>query len=81
MDVITKMELRMKSKRIVLIAIFMLVASVFVSNGYAISSLSDPTTYIDGIPVAQQYDDFYSYSGGFLSAWGFSEFDKGIYKI
>jgi hypothetical protein len=32
-------------------------------------SLPDPTDTVDGIPVAAQYHDFYSYSSGLLAEW------------
>lgn len=34
-------------------------------------TLPDPTATHDGIPVAEQYNDFFSYSGGLLNEWGY----------
>lgn len=44
------------------------------SNAAAVV-LPDPTDTFDGIPVAIQYDDFFSYSAKLLDTWGFAGFN------
>ena len=56
------------SKQVVVLAGLMLAGSV--ANA-AIIELPDVDETYDGIPVAIQYNDFYSYSGSLLNQWGF----------
>lgn len=45
-------------------------------NASAVTVLPDPGDTFDGIPVAIQYDDFFSYSAKLLTLWGFSGFNE-----
>src|SRR4051812_35504235 len=45
----------------------------FAMSAHAIT-LPDPTTTVDGLPVAIPYDDFLSYSTQLLTQFGFSGF-------
>lgn len=43
-------------------------------NASAVTVLPDPSIPFDGLPVAIQYDDLFSYSGKLLAEWGFVGF-------
>lgn len=45
-----------------------------VTPAFAITSLPDPSLTYDGLPVAQRFDDFFSYSTQLLTQFGYSGF-------
>lgn len=54
---------------------FMFVVSLIpAAPAFAITSLPNPTLTYDGLPVAQRFDDFISYSTQLLTQFGFSGF-------
>ncbi len=62
-------------KTILILIIFICIFSVFLSPAFAVTFLPNPTTIVDGLPVAIPYDDFISYSTQLLTAFGFSGFN------
>lgn len=62
-------------KRYLVAATFTLTMGFGASQALAATILPDPTSTYDGIPVAIQYDDFYSYSAALLTEFGFEGFD------